>query len=182
MNEQAIRSLYRILRHYPLASRVHCQDPNVKGPAGALCSTLVKGEDAVLAWAREWEGKGQLYISRNPMIAWNQPGKYTLLSFDIDPVYEKSKGATLEQVKKAVITGQRILQKYPGGYLATSGNGVLLLYPIPAHVNLNGSLAGAYRRLNEELKAEFEPRSECHVDVLADDMRLIRLIGTSNVK
>jgi replicative DNA helicase len=179
INEEAIRFTYRLLNHGDMASRVHCQ-----GKDGALDSRLVKGVEEVVTWAKHWNGKGQCYISRNPMIEWQKPGRFTCLSIDVDPLYDKATGANLLQVSRAVKTGQRILQRYPGGYLATSGNGILLLYPIPATISssLNGSLAGAYKRFYEELKSEFEPGSECNVDVLADDARLIRLIGTRNVK
>jgi replicative DNA helicase len=184
IDEQSIRYLYRFLRHGALSSRVHCQDPHVKGPAGALKSTLVQGEDAVVAFAKEWDGKGQIYISRNPMVAWNQPAKHTCLSFDIDPIYDKSKGATDEEVQKAVQAGQKVLQKYPGGLLATSGNGVLLLYSMPQDitVSLNGTLQPAYKALTEEIAAQIQKEVPCNVDILADDARLIRLVGTKNVK
>jgi replicative DNA helicase len=184
LNIESIKYLYRLLNHGDAFSRVHCQNPNVKGPAGALCSTLVKGEDAVVAWAKQWNTKGQCYISRNPMLAWNKPGKFTAITFDVDPVYDKTKGAGVHQVSGAIRAGERILQKYPGGYLASTGNGILLVYTVPSEITtkLNGTFAPAYKALNEEIKEQFEVFGESSVDILADDMRLVRLIGTMNVK
>ncbi len=181
LNETEIRHLYRMLRHGDMSSRVHCQDPNTKK---ALASTLVKGEDAVVEFAKQWNTKGQVYISRNPMLEWNKPGKFTCLTFDIDPKYDKAKGATDVQVETAIKAGRRLLENYAGGTLALSGNGVLIVYPLPQDITnqLNGTLQPAYLRLNEEIKVQIEKEEPVNVDVLADDARLIRLVGTLNVK
>lgn len=184
INEREIRYLYQFLRHGDMASRVHCQDPNVKGPAGALCSTLVKGEEAIIEWAKKWNKKGNCYISRNPMLAWNKPGPYTTLSFDIDPIYDKTKGATLVQSESSHTAGRRVMEKFTGGLFATTGGGILLLYHVSKDIStqLNGTLHGAYEALTNEIKRWIEPQFPVKVDVLADEMRLIRMVGTWNVK
>lgn len=188
-NEREIRYLYEFLNHGPYQSRVHCQDPNKKGPAGVLSSTLIKGADALVAWAKAWDGKGNCYISRNGLLSWNKPAPFTALSFDIDSIYEKSKGATNVESETANLAGKRILERCPGGALASTGNGVLLLFRLSPNLTrtLNGTLQGAYLRLTQELKGWIE--NECKLkgrpvslDVLADPERLIRLIGTKNVK
>ncbi len=183
-NETEIRFLYKLLNHGTLASRVHCQDPNVPGKPGVLSATNVVGENAVVEWAKKWNGKGQCYISRNAQLGWNQPAPYTTLTFDLDPVYDKKLGATDVQSAIADQAGRRIVEKFAGGYIARSGNGVLLLYRLPSDLSteLNGTLHPAYKALVEQIKAWIEPQFPVKLDILPDPERLIRLIGTMNVR
>ena len=185
INEKELRHFVRILNHGDMATRVHCQNPNIKGPAGALCSTLVKGEDAIVEWAKQWNKKGSCYVSRNPMISWGKPGPYTCLTFDVDPKYTKSKGATYEESQIAAEAGRWLLGRFTGAFFAGTGNGILLVYKLPPDLSGcgNDAVHRAYKVLSEQLKSELEDRfPNVQLDILADEMRLVRLIGTWNVK
>jgi KaiC/GvpD/RAD55 family RecA-like ATPase len=124
MNEQSIRKQYALYGHEGFLSRVGALDCKTKDYKEIYLSEI--GE--ILEFCRNSDGKRNLFISRAAINSDKSFRPSWVSTFDLDPIREAGVASTDEQHDSAIQAGYRILQRFPGGSLASSGNGVLLIY------------------------------------------------------
>ena len=130
MLETHLRQMYRVLDHKGYKSRIGWLHFPTKKYEEAYVST----EDEAVEIARKYDGTHNVFIGR---AARNPDGSFhhsSVLTFDLDPIRAKDTASTDAEHKEALDAGRRILNRYRGGYLASSGNGALLVYRISAPI------------------------------------------------
>lgn len=169
--------LYRLLGHGKDYTDLRC----INVHEGKVVSReIVKGEEAVTAWAKANNGKGNCFIGRNPR---NQDGtvsRVTTISFDIDPVRPKGEASSNAQHELAILSARRLLQSYTGGYVSSSGNGSLVLYRLPTPGFEVGTCEQAIKSLEDEFRKLLT--NEVKLDATYDSARLVKLLGTVSTK
>lgn len=180
MNEQAIRQLYNFLDHKGFTSRLGSLDYTTKKYEDLYVNSLAE----VLAYARKYDGIRNIFIGRNPRLLDGAVYDSRAISFDIDPIRYKDTAANNEQHELALAAGKKVLALYPGGFLASSGNGALVIYHRP---KLAGeALAEYYRKekiLIEELQNLVDPGAiRLKVDATNYEEAVIKLVGTMSTK
>lgn len=177
--DRQVGQQYAILQHAGFHSTVHCQ---VAGERFPVSRKTLRGQSAILQWAKEFNAKGNLYIGRNPRTPDDKVAAITSLTIDIDPDRPPKTAATDEQVQYAVALGRRVLAKYGPGSLLFTGNGVQILYGWPAQRGLSiekfRAQCGAF---TEKLRAEFACPGMT-IDAIHDPERLIKLAGSVSTK
>lgn len=180
MLETHVRVLYEYLGHHMrgFVSRVHCQEMTTNK---CLFDGLVGNEDDLMFFINKYEGKGNLFISRNPMTYDEDVAHIFTVSFDIDPIgYDELVGATDEQINACIRAGEVILNAYPGGSLACSGNGVLVLYRGMASIE---GFAEKFSVFNESVISPLiSGIKDVKLDNLFDNKRLIKIIGSTSCR
>jgi KaiC/GvpD/RAD55 family RecA-like ATPase len=180
-NEQAIRRLYRILRHDSFFTDARAIQPG--GATDACISrTLLRSEDELVDWARKFNGRANLYVGRNPRNADGTVAHVTALSFDVDPIYDQSVGASPELVREVIERATRILHRYPCGHLAFTGNGALLVYPLADVLPYSKPFDFGYGLFIRRLAPLVDVAGRVKLDNLHDSERIIKLVGTLSVK
>lgn len=172
-----MRQLYRILGHEGHWSRVGALDVNTK----AYDDKYLYGIDEVLDYARHFNGIRNIFIGRNPRSKDGSVLYSNCITFDIDPVREKGLVANDAQHNQALNAGRKVLDHYPGGYLCSSGNGCLLLYPCHierADLDIYYSKEKAFIGELNNLVQEFGVK----VDETSYENAVIKLIGTVSTK
>lgn len=178
--EQHTRQLYRLLRHEGSWTQVHCHD-TISGKV--ISRELIYGEEAVVKWAKENNGKGNCFIGRNPR---NQAGNIeqcTVLSLDLDPERPKGQAATEEQLQNTLESARCIQRHLHYGILSTSGNGAFLLFPLRESMSKNvaETLGKSLETVARSILVE-EQISGTIIDSTYDASRLCKLLGTVSTK
>lgn len=174
--ESHVRMLYRLLGHGSDCTDLRCIDVH---HGKVVSREIVKGEEAVVKWAKEFNGKGNCFIGRNPRKDDGTVSRVTTISFDIDPVREKGSTSTDAQHNQAIFYAKRIVQTYTGGYISSSGNGSLVLYRLPQTLEV-GTCEQAIKSIENELRKLLT--SEVQLDATYDSARLVKLLGTISTK
>lgn len=182
--EHHARVLYRLLNHGVDFSDCRCIDVNRPGSA-PLSREVLKGEEQFIEWCRAWNGKANCYVGRNPRNADGTVSKITTYSLDVDPEHPPRTSVSPQQLGRAVMAGRDILCTWPGGYLAESGNGALVLYRLSDPVS--GDLETFKRWLadwQDEVRKLLAVRfpGEIRCDSIHDNERIIKIPGTMSVK
>ena len=177
MNESYIRKLYSLLGHSDYWSRVGSLDCT----SHKYEDKLLHGVEEVIDYARRWNGQRNLFISRNPR---NQDGSINsshCITFDCDPVRPKGEAATDAQHDNAITAGRRILENYGNGYLCSSGNGCLLIFPghtgrdeLELFYQKEKIFIERLNQLVEDLNVKIDPTSYKNA--------VIKLLGTVSTK
>ena len=174
------RQLYRLLGHGDNDSFSDLRCINVN-ESKVVNRTIVKGEDNVVEWARKYNGRGNCFIGRASRQENGDVLEFATVSCDIDPVRERGTVATDEQVQRAMLGAREILRRYPGGYLAASGNGALVVYRLQTTVKTGfKQFEMGFKEFEEELRKSLQP--EVKLDATFDSARLVKLLGTISTK
>lgn len=179
--ESQTRALYRLLNHGDELSDLRCIDVN----EGRLVDrSLVAGEEAVVEWARSFNGKGNCFIGRNPRKPDGNVSRITTFTYDIDPAFPKGSPEYFAGLDACLEAGRIITQEIPGGYLAASGNGALVVYRLeqPADRDFKGfeERLSASEKYFHSLFAARDLNAKC--DHTFDTPRIIKLLGTTSTK
>jgi archaellum biogenesis ATPase FlaH len=178
MLEAQVRKFYRTLRHDGFYTQMHCQDvENNK----LVARELVKGEAQFVAFARKYNGQGNVFCGRNPRLETGAVSHIQVVTFDLDPAsYDRKVGSTDAQIRECVAAGESILRHFEGGWVAFSGNGTLVGF---VHPGVSESDVATWPAL-------FKRFTEVHVlplltsykgvklDALFDNERLVKVVGT----
>ena len=178
-NELHVRQFYRFLGHDDF-SDMRCVDV-IQGRL--LKREIVQGEEAIVKFARQYNGKGNVFIGRNPRDIHGDVSAVTTASFDIDPVRPKGQAATDEQVRAALVGSQRILSRYPAGLIGCSGNGALVLFKVrPVHSPQDfKAFEMGLNALGQDLQHAVDDLG-VKVDATHDSARMVKLLGTWSCK
>lgn len=182
--EQQARALYRLLNHGQDSTDCRCIDVNRPG-SPPISREVLKGEENFVKWCKAWNGKANCYVGRNPRNTDGTVSRITTYSLDIDPEHPPRTSVSLELLGNAVVAGRAILQAWPGGYLAESGNGALVLYrlSVPVVEELEAFkrwLASWQDEVRKLLLDRFPGKVRC--DSIHDNERIIKIPGTLSVK
>lgn len=177
-NEQQARWQYRLLGHDGFYSRVRCQNMQ----EGKGYEEILKGEEEFIKWARPLNGKGNLFIGRNPRDKEGEVVRATCVTLDIDPVRPKAEASSEDQHRNALRIGQAIVTKYGGGNICSSGNGALLIFPLeqPVYVDLP-DFEKRCKLFEQIIREEFET-PELRIDSTYDLARLVKTMGSTSAK
>lgn len=180
MNEQFlanhITAIYRLLGHSRGFSRVGSLDYST----GKFENKILKGETEVLNYARLHNGKRNLFISRAVRASDGAVSGCCTASFDVDPIRDKETAATEEQHNNAINAAKRIVDLFPGGYIASSGNGCLILYHVPDIKDFESHYAKE-ATLIKELQKEVD-QYHVKIDPTNYSEAVVKLIGTYSTK
>lgn len=177
--EQHIKSLYKILAHEGSYSQLHCHDPKRNQ---IVSRELKHGEEEIIVWAQEFNGKGNCYIGRTARDSNGATTNTRVLTLDIDPIREKDAAATEEQWAQAIQAGRNVLNELHYGVLSSSGNGALVIFPLKGVLGKNE--AETYGKALEAVARKVVEGGNLNVrvDSTYDHSRLIKLLGTLSVK
>ncbi len=183
LNEAAVRTHYRLLRHEGFFTVAHCQDPKAGRMVGR---EIVKDVEGLVAFARRFNGRGNVFIGRNPRSddAGKKIAALTCFSLDIDPEREKGTAATSGQREVARGVARKLLAAAPGGALLDSGNGYQIFYtwtPLVSTEEFYEEFASKAATWTETLRG-LAAGSGCVLDAIHDNERLVKLAGTLSVK
>lgn len=174
-----LKEQYKLLRHKGHYTQVSCLD-TVTGRQ--LSRELLNEEQKVIAWAKEWNGKGNCFLGRAPRDVNGNIFLTHTLSLDIDAVRAKGEAATVEAYTRAIESGKRAIQLFGFGALCCSGNGALILLPLSTSVNKETAEQWGKAieiRARELLKEE---SVNVRVDSTYDIARLVKAMGTISTK
>jgi KaiC/GvpD/RAD55 family RecA-like ATPase len=182
-----VRTLYRALNHGELFSE--CRTLKVGGDKRECrVQAFPKGEEAFVRWAYENNRRFEdcnIYVGRNPRNADNKVARITSVSFDLDPIYDHKVGSSEPQIRACLRAAKDLISVYPGGYVAFTGNGVLVLYSAVAPVETDLALFRLrYRAFEERIRSTvLKPYAkEVVCDKTFDGARLVKLVGCLSVK
>lgn len=178
MHEGHIRTLFKLLN--PTLGYVRVGSLDYK--TSKYEDRFFKSVEEVLAYAKFWNGKRNLFIGRNPRDSAGIVGVSYCITFDIDPIRPKGVAATDEQHQQALSAGRDIVSQYPGGFVASSGNGCLLLYPVAQGIE---DLPSYYRKEKifiEELNTLVGGHYNVHIDTTSYSEAVVKIIGTRSTK
>lgn len=187
--EPHLRSLFRLLGHKNHYSRCGSLDFTKKiinpktGREGFLYEEkILKGEDQVIEYAHHHNGKRNVFISRGYRAVDGSVIGTHCITFDLDPVRPKNTASSDEQHEMALEAGRKILRTYPGGYLASSGNGALLVYRLPSPI-VGDALKGHYAKEKELIKElQAIAGDSIRIDATSYDQAIVKGIGTISTK
>jgi KaiC/GvpD/RAD55 family RecA-like ATPase len=171
--ESHVRGLYRLLAHGDSHSDLRCVDVN---QGKMVDRSIVRGEEDVVRWAREFNGKGNCFIGRNPRNADGSVSRVTTATIDIDPVRPKGTSADDAMLSLALRAGRDVVTAYPHGYLGCSGNGALVVFALEESDDVSKKL-----KAFEELLRKRMPDG-VRIDSTHDDARMIKMLGTVSMK
>ena len=178
--ESHVRALYRLLGHRKGEyTDVRVIDVNKKGSA-PLARKLLQGEESFVAFAKQWNGEGNVFVGRNPRSADAKVCRIGCFTLDIDPEREAGTASTAVQFQRAIEAARKIVQTYRSGYIAESGNGTLVVYRTPEYDGDFKAYERALARLQDEAQ-KLCPEG-VKVDATHDSARLIKVIGTMSTK
>lgn len=142
---------------------------------------IIKGESNVVEWARRFNGKGNCYIGRATRAQNGALHGLATVTCDIDPVRNRGTSASLAQVQSALLGARELLRSHSGGYLATSGNGALVLYRLPHLVTTDLKQFEVGFKALEDVFRQLLQR-EVRLDATYDTARMVKLLGTLSTK
>ncbi len=179
--ENHVRALWRYLNHGNELSDLRCIDVN---QSRLLDRSIVRGEEAVVDWARKWNGKGNCFIGRNPRHLDGSVSSITTYSYDLDPNRPKGTAADEGSFRTALQAGRLILQESPAGYLASSGNGALVLYRLAVPVREDFKAFDSWLASREDHYQQIFSTRGLNVkcDHTHDAARIVKLLGTTSTK
>lgn len=195
MLTQQSKLLYESLGHEGFYTVVRCIDVNKGEPVG---KKIVNNLSDFLKAANEFNGLGNVFYTRNSFKKaedqtikegdrWVFDGvKYQLnavhnLTLDLDPEnYDKTIGSTKDQMEACERAGRAILENYPGGWLAFSGNGCLVSLPFELDWMENLlTFPALFKAWSEKYIQPIVAKTEgVKLDGLYDNERLCKLVGT----
>lgn len=178
MNVYAITKMYKILGHLGYWSRCGSLDCSSK----QYEDVRLFGLNAVIQYARKWDGKRNVFISRNPRNENGSVVSSNCISFDCDPIRPKGDASNEEQHDNALNAGRKILEVYPNGYLCSSGNGCLLLYPSNIE---RSTLDDYYKQEGVFITKSLQPLMEglnVKIDPTSYEEAMLKLIGSMSTK
>jgi len=178
--EPHVRQLYRLLGHGDSGSYsdLRCIDTIAQRVEDR---SIVKGEKEVVEWARRHNGRGNCFIGRASRKEDGTVCEFNTVTADIDPNRERGTAASVGQMQSALLGARRVLQLYPGGYLATSGNGALVIYRLPSPItNDFKTFESGFKAFEEELRKVLQEGVK--LDATFDSARLVKLLGTVSTK
>src|SRR5579864_7053234 len=142
---------------------------------------IIKGEQAVVDWARKFNGRGNCYIGRTARKANGTLHEFRTITADIDPDRERGSAASIELSTRAIQAGRELLRHFTGGYIASSGNGVLVLYRLQSPVVGDfKDFEGRYKIFEEEMRKVLP--EGVTLDATFDTARMVKLLGTTSTK
>lgn len=179
-NEIHSRLLYHILFHSGSWSRVRCHDC-LSGKT--ISEDLVYGEKEFIKWCKKFNGQGNCFVGRNPRNKDGSLSRITSISFDIDPIRPKGTPSSKVQLEQSISCSNRILQMYPFGYHAMSGNGSLILFSTPEfRCEDYKAFEQKFRFFEKRLREQLSDYKEVRIDTTYDNSRLVKIIGTISTK
>jgi replicative DNA helicase len=142
---------------------------------------IIKGEQNVVEWAKKYNGHGNCYIGRTARKSDGTLHEFRTITADIDPNRNRGTAATPEQTSLSIQAARRVLQHYPGGYLAASGNGALIIYRLPSPVTTD------FKAFEQRFRAFEDEMRKVHgegvtLDATFDTARMVKLLGTVSTK
>src|ERR1700682_379104 len=138
--------------------------------------SIIRGEQAVVEWAQKYNGRGNCYIGRTARTSNGALHEFRTITADIDPNRERGTAATPELSALAIQGARKILQHCPGGYVAASGNGALLVYRLATPVTTDfKAFEQRFRAFEEELRKVHGPGVT--LDATFDTARMVKLLG-----
>lgn len=143
--------------------------------------SIIKGEQNIVEWAKKYNGRGNCYIGRTARASDGSLLEFKTVTADIDPNRERGTSATVELSTLALQGARRILQHYPGGYVASSGNGALLIYRLQAPVTADFKAFEQRFRLFEDEMRKVHGEGVT-LDATFDTARMVKLLGTMSTK
>lgn len=186
IKETHILGLYRLLGHRGYFSRIGSVDYSNKEikngkEVNVYSETLVKNEEEVIAYARRYNTQRNVFIGRAYRDSSGTVLGSNCISFDIDPIRSKNTASSDVQHDAALLAGRRILSRYRGGYLASSGNGALLVYRLSSPIV---DLEDYYAKEKHFIKEIQDLVSDLnvHIDSTNYAEAVIKLIGTFSTK
>jgi replicative DNA helicase len=143
--------------------------------------SIIKGEQAVVEWARKYNGQGNCYIGRSARASDGSLLEFRTVTADIDPNRERGTSASESLAATALQGARTLLQAFRGGYLAASGNGALVIYRLSNPVT--GDLAAFAKKysLFEDEMRKVLPEGVT-LDATFDTARMVKLLGTTSTK
>lgn len=180
-NEQHIRRFYRLLAHGTDFSDMRCI--NVNG-GGVVDRSIVQGEEAVVSWAKRFNGKGNLFTGRNPRTGTGTVSRITTASLDLDAVREKGTAATEAAVQRVIVGARRIVSAFGCGDVGMSGNGCLVILsgfntPVAECKDFESKLVAVENRARALLS---DAKGEIICDHTHDSARMVKLLGSLSCK
>lgn len=169
----------------------HAQDVMRKS---VVSREIFQNEEEIIRWAKAQNGKGNVFIGRNPRDKDGNVIACTALSLDLDPERPKDSAATGAQLQESVSAARRVVHGFQCGIICVSGNGALVLFPLPAPVDkatgerLGKALEEQTRTIiGESLRDSNSARTDLHgakvnVDSTWDAARLVKAMGTISTK
>lgn len=143
--------------------------------------SIIQGEEAVVKWARSYNGRGNCYIGRTARTATGGLKEFRTITADIDPNRERGTAATEAMQGEAVKAGRALLNAINGGYLASSGNGVLVIYRLPEPVATELEVfAERFKQFQVEMRKHLPEGVK--LDATHDTARMVKLLGTVSTK
>ena len=192
MDEKTVREAYRFLTHQGRGlTEVRVVDPTRREPPMQIWTN---NEENFVNCCREWDGKRQLYVGINPRARRSGSREdidmITATVLDIDAARpDKKQPATDEELKNAEKVADHIIADFTErGFKAPvkccSGNGWQLWFAIPP---INAAalgrelIEGKLQEFQKRIRAKYE-NEHVEIDNIGDLPRVVRVIGTKNVK
>jgi hypothetical protein len=193
-NESDVRFHYRLLRHtYVNELRL------LKRGMYPVCK-ITREEDSFVSVCRQWNGKRNVYVGlrdrkqelRSCARSEDIIGCQTII-LDIDPDRASETPATEKELKSAIKAAREASTWFVGqGYIqpqiAVTGNGCCLYFSIP-YIKLNNKNRIEVTRKIEHFEhwvrqniKEITRHYNCTIDRMYDLPRIVRVIGTYNIK
>jgi len=180
-NEQHVRRLYGLLKHSNDFSDLRCI--NVNG-GGFVDRSIKKGEEEVVTWAKRFNGKGNLFIGRNPRAADGTVSRITTVSLDLDAVRPKGTAASEAQVGRVIAGARRLVSSLGCGDIGISGNGCLIVFaglcvPFAEYKSIEQKLVSLENYARSLLS---DCKGEIICDHTYDSARMVKLLGSLSCK
>ncbi len=193
-NEESVRFHYRLLNHkYLTELRI------LKRGMYPVCR-IVKDEDTFVSVCRQWNGKRNIYVGlRDRRKGLKSCGRtediigLQSVVLDIDPIRETETPSTKKELDAAVKLAH-IVKKwccqngYKEPFIAVTGNGCCLYFFVPFYTINNNNRFDITRKIESfehwmrnDFKKELK-KYHCIIDRMYDLPRIIRVIGTYNIK
>ncbi len=176
--EAHTRQQYKLLGHEGFFTQCHAQEVNTNE---LISRELVCGADQVVKWARSFNGKANLFIGRNPRTSTGAVARVTSTTIDIDPKRAKGTAATEAQYREAIRAGNKAAALIAGSYVATSGNGALVIVPFEEALEVSPELTKTLRDFEEYVRQQVATET-INVDSTYDIPRLVKLMGSLSCK
>lgn len=143
--------------------------------------SIIKGEQNVLEWAKKYNGRGNCYIGRTARRSDGAMLEFRTITADIDPNRERGTSATPELSAVAIQGARQVLLHHTGGYVASSGNGALVIYRLPNPITTDfEQFQTKYKKFEEEMRKVLPEGVK--LDATFDTPRMVKLLGTMSTK
>jgi hypothetical protein len=193
-NEKDVRLHYHLLNHKYLTELRFLK------PGMYPAFRIVKDEDKFVSVCRQWNGKRNIYVGlrdrREDLKSCARTEDIIALQavvLDIDPIRETDTASTTKELNAAITVGKTIKNwfgknKYKEPIIAVTGNGCCLYFSLPFY-QLNDKNRDYTTRKIETFEVwarnnfnKVLKDNRCVMDRMYDLPRIIRVIGTYNIK